>query len=208
MKTIMGWICIAIMITSCCTRTPAQQTMTAAGELARINADGSIDMENGMSVSMLAPFAVAANAATTAQPYAGAYLNDCQHLAIFITQGSGQYYILTVIDTAHNAILGADRQLVELGIDATGQTMEEMIAALRARGFERIPPGAAPTLFATIKLAVRFLSTNGARLVTGVKGLGSTLSDVIIVPAVLLTPEMLSPWFDADAPESTALPHD
>jgi hypothetical protein len=170
-----------------------QATMDAVYEQARIATNGTVTLENGASYTDITASAVAVNAVLTAQPGAYALYNDAQHLAVFLspagTNAQGvQYYLYGVINTSRTCIVDAQRILTGLGIDSSKlRTLDELKEALRAHGFSELNPVAVPTLIATLRLGMGFL-----------RSLGGALSDVLVVPAIMLMPEQIYPFCNSD----------
>jgi hypothetical protein len=148
-----------------------------------------IMMDTSDSLSSIAPDMIAISAVITAQRGAFMLFNDCQHLAIFISPagqaaGKVQYYLYTFVDTSRNAILSANRMMSELGIDADDiKNLEDLTGQLKTHGFEKLAPASIPTLYATLRLGLAFLRT-----------LGSTISDILVIPAIMLAPDQLYPF--------------
>lgn len=187
-RIIITTIILALVITSC-NAPGAQATTTALYDTARIAVDGRITMQPGQSFDSLAVDAVAINAVLTAQRGAFALVNDAQHLAVFLTPAgkngnNATYYLYAVVNTSRTCLVNANWVLDELGIDRQKlQTLDDLTRALRARGFTELTPAVAPTLLATLRLGIGFL-----------RSLGTSISDIIVVPALMLTPEQLSPY--------------
>jgi hypothetical protein len=195
-RTAIVWLLLALLVSACASPSPAKQTEAAVLEKARIvGSEGQLQLENGYTLANIAPEAVALKAYQMGAVGAYALYDTGRNLAIFICQGNGEYYLVSVIDTTHSALLGADRQLAQLGIKPdTIRSAEQLIGALRKVGFEELRPKEFPALMGSIRLAIRWLQTQGSRVVVGAGSMGATLSDVILIPAYILTPEMLYPW--------------
>lgn len=195
-KTFVIFLLFALLLSGCAAPdTRTQATMDAVKERAREAVEGKIaamGLVGSNSLQNVAPDLWAINKAVTSQPGAYMLLNDVQQLAVFIAPGGKTaagltYYFTGFIDVSKTAIVDANRQLASLGIDPQTKTLEEMLAALRSRGFTELTPVVAPTLVATLRLGLAFM-----------KQLGTTISDVLIVPTFMFTPETLYPWCDGD----------
>lgn len=208
-KTLMIFCLFALLLSSC-TNSGARATTVALYEQARIATNGTLTLENGASYADITPDVLAVNAVLTAQPGAYALINSAQNLAIFIAPAGAnaqgvQYYLYSVINTTRTCLVDAERALVGLGIDSSKlRTLEELKTVLRSRGFEELTPATAPTLIASLRLAMGWLKSRGAQAVAGVRNLDlQNLSQLLVVPAILLTPEQLNPFcgneIDCDA---------
>jgi hypothetical protein len=184
-RTLMIFLLFALLFSACGEAKPALT------DIARINDDGSVELVGGGTLDRIAPEAIAINAVLTIQRGAFALINEGQHIAVFIAPG-GQtangtnFYFSAFINTSRVALVDARRQLQMLGIDSAKiQTLQQMVNALKEQGFEELTCATTPTLIATLRLGMGFL-----------RSIGSTISDVLVVPAVMLTPEMMYPWMD------------
>lgn len=157
-KPRLAFYCIlCIMLFTSCT-TPAQSTRD----------------------SVQAKMRQAVNNADEAALLAGAYMvySDAKQIAIFVTPGAGQYTLIGAVDTAHTALLDANRLLVDFGIDiAKVKTLEELKAILRARGFSELSPGLLPMLHYALKLGLGYM-----------RSVGGTAIDLMVVPAFMMQP--------------------
>jgi hypothetical protein len=185
---------IAVWITSC-GESGANATLESVRAQARAAVDGqmaAVTLVGAETLQEDAPALWAISKAIANQPGALMLYNDCQHLAIFISQGgktaSGQiYYFMGVVDTNTTAIVDATRQLISLGIDPKLNNLEDMTNMLRARGFVELTATTTPLLLSTLRLAIGFL-----------KSMGGTISEVLVVPTYMLTPDQLYPWVPSD----------
>lgn len=188
-RIVMLILLFALLLSGCTPEGQTQKTMEAVYAQARIAVDGTVSLENGANYGDITAAAVAVNAVLTSQASAYALYNDAQHLAVFLspagTNAQGvQYYLYGVINTSRTCIVDAQRVLAGLGIDSSKlRTLDELKDALRAHGFSELNPVAVPTLIATLRLATGFLRT-----------MGGTLSDVLVVPAIMLSPEQMLPF--------------
>jgi hypothetical protein len=209
-RLVMVALLFALLLSGCGPTLGAQATVNAVYEQARIATNGTLTLENGASYGDITPDVIAVNAVLTAQPGAYALINNAQNLAIFIspagTNAQGvTYYLYGVINTSRTCLVDAERALVGLGIDSSKlRTLEELKTVLRSRGFEELTPATAPALIATLRLAMGWLKTKGAEAAAGMRNLGlQNLSQLLVVPTLLLTPEMLNPYcgeeIDCDA---------
>jgi len=190
-RLVMVALLFALLFSGCAPDTRTQATMAAVYEQARIATNGTVTLENGTSYGDIIPDVIAVNAVLTAQPGAYALINDAQNLAIFISPAGKnaqgvQYYLYGVINTSRTCLVDAQRALVGLGIDSSKLgTLEELKTVLRSRGFEELTPASAPALIGVLRLGMGFL-----------RSLGGAISDALVVPAIMLTPEQLYPWCD------------
>lgn len=210
-RLVMVALLFALLLLGCVTPDrKTQATVNAVYEQARIATNGTFTLENGASYADITPDVIAVNAVLTTQPGAYALINNAQNLAIFIspagTNAQGvTYYLYGVINTSRTCLVDAERALVGLGIDSSRlRTLEELKTVLRSRGFEELTPATAPALIATLRLAMGWLKTKGAEAAAGMRNLGlQNLSQLLVVPTLLLTPEMLNPYcgeeIDCDA---------
>ena len=189
-RILLYFCLLSILITSCSTPDRgAQATTTALYDTARIALDGRITKQPGQSYDSLTPEAIAISAVLTAQRGAFALVNDAEHLAVFLTpagkNGTGAtYYLYAIVNTSRTCLVNANWVLDELGIDRLNmRTLDDLTRELRYRGFVELTPAVAPTLLATLRLGIGFL-----------RSLGTSISDIIVIPALMLTPEQLSPW--------------
>jgi hypothetical protein len=190
-RTAIVFSLFALLLTACGS-SGAKQTQTAIYEQAIFAMDTSraVRLQNGASYDDITADAIAISAVITAQKGAFMLLNDCQHLAVFISpagangNGGAAYYLYTFIDTSKTALLSANRILSELGIgDSQLTSIDALTTALRERGFTPVTTAALPTLATTLRLGMGFL-----------RSLGGTISHVILVPALMLSPEQIAPW--------------
>ena len=184
---------LLLFVYTSCDRTPARQTEAATLDLARIALDGQVTMSNGRGLDSITPEAIAINAVMTGQRGAFALLNEGRHLAIFIAPGGqapggATWFISATVNTSRVALVDTRRQLQLMGIDSAKiQTLQQMVSALKSNGFTELTCAATPTLIATLKLGIGYL-----------RSIGGTLSDMLVVPSYMLTPEQLQPWIRDD----------
>lgn len=189
-RTLVYFTLILFLVTSCAQHSPAVQTETAIIERARFTLDG-VDFQADASTIAGDLWAVQ----KVIDGSRGAYmLYDCERqLAVFISEGGkmvggGRYFFYGVIDISHNALVDAGRQLRALGIDVDDITsLDQLKTILQRHGFTQYAASSLPLLASAVRLGMGFL-----------KSLGGTLSEVLVVPAGALTPEMLYPWVDPD----------
>jgi hypothetical protein len=118
-------------------------------------------------------------------------------VAVFVAQGGAAsngspYTFIGFVNVTHNYIIDPAKAMSGLGIDFSQiKSLTELKAVLRNNGFDELTEKTAPTLLATIRLAMGYLKTLGVGISTT---LGATISDVLVVPAGLLTPEYYNPW--------------
>jgi len=147
----------------------------------------------------------AINAVVAVQPGAFAYLNELKGIAVFMAP-AGQtaegvtYYLSAWINTTHVYIMDGSRAMVDLGINpAKIVTLDDITEALRARGFTQLTEVSAPTLIATLRLAMGLLKSKGAQVIAGVAAVGGYISDFIVIATYGMTPELLYPWCEDGA---------
>jgi hypothetical protein len=182
-------ICISILATGCTPDRGPQQTAVAAlaqvGEGERV----AVALVGAQSIEAVSGALWAVDRAVFSQPGAWAMLDQANHIAWFFapagkTASGSSYFIGAAVDTARLVLVNGSAVLGEYGIDPRAMsTREEIERLLVARGFVRLTPAVAPTLVSSLRLACSFL-----------KNLGTTISDVLVIPAYMLTPEIYSPY--------------
>jgi hypothetical protein len=189
----MFWICIAILATGCTPDRGPQQTAVAAlaqvGEGERV----AVALVGAQSIEAVSGALWAVDRAVFSQPGAWAMLDQANHIAWFFapagkTASGATYYIGAAVDTARLVLVNGSTVLGEYGIDPRAMsTREEIERLLVARGFVRLTPAVDPTLVSSLRLAMSFI-----------KNLGTTLSDVLVIPAYMLTPDVYLPYCDRE----------
>lgn len=190
------FLMFAVIVTSCGDQPNTRATLESVRSQAQQAIDArmaAIILVGGQTLQDTAPQLWALEKAINSCPGAFAYFNDLHHMAVFISPGGkaasgSMYFFAAWIDTSSVALVDATRQMVDYGIDPKKiNNLEDMINALRSRGFVELTATRAPMLIATLRLAVGFI-----------KSLGGTISDVLVLPVGVFTPEMMQPWRDAD----------
>jgi len=182
-RHLMYFILLALLITSCAQpNTEATRAKAAAVTLLGAN-----------TLQTATPELYAISKVVSSSPGAFMLFDDCARIAVFISPG-GQtangtiYYFAAFVDTVHTALIDANNTLIDFGIDPQKiTTLEEMRTALRSRGFEELAPTTLPTLYGALKLGLGFI-----------RSLGGTITDIMIMPTYMLTPDMLFPWVDPE----------
>lgn len=193
-RFVMIFLMFALIVSACATGQPdTQATVSAvydAGMVAaKVKPSGQVYLLNGATIGDITPAMLAVSAVTTGQQGAFMLLNRGSQIAVFISPagnvaGKAQAYLFAFVDVSKTALLSANRMLYEFGIDTQDiHSLEDLTVRLRNRGFEQLAPASVPTLYASLRLGVAFL-----------KSLGGTITDLILVPAVLLTPDQLYPF--------------
>jgi hypothetical protein len=190
----MFWICIAILATGCTPDRGPQQTAVAAlaqvGEGERV----AVALVGAQSIEAVSGALYAVDKAVFSQPGAWAMIDQANHIAWFFapagkTASGSPYFIGAAVDTARLVLVNGNSILVDYyGIDPRAMTnREEIERLLVARGFVRLTPAVAPTLVSSLRLACSFL-----------KNLGTSISDVMVIPIYMLTPDVYLPYCDRE----------
>lgn len=123
--------------------------------------------------------------------------NGSRDIAIFVAQGGAAangtpYVYIGTINMVNNAIVDANQVFKNLNIDMNQvRTLEQLKAVLKNNGFSELTATAVPTLLATIRLGLRYMKTAAVAAVD----VGSkTITDILVIPVFMLTPEMMYPW--------------
>lgn len=181
-------IVVAILISSC-SGNGAKQTQEAiygAAEAAQILGDMTAEEA---AVSLVAIQAVLGS---SAQKAGMEYMlwNELHGIAVFVSRGAqaptgGYYAIVGAVDTIHGTILRTADVYNRFNINmSTVKSFQDLRDALDCRGFREIAPAAFPSLWSALRLGIGYLRT-----------LGNSVSHVLVVPAVMLSPEY-SPLLD------------
>lgn len=189
-KTFVIFLLFALLVSACAApNRKTQETMQAVKDNAREAVEGKIaamGLVGSNSLQAVAPDLYAINRVISSGGGI-AFFNDAQKIAVFMSP-AGQtatgeiYYLMGVVDTAKVAIVDAQRQLGLMGMGEV-KTLSELKAGLRANGFTELVATSCPTVIATLRLAMGFL-----------RGIGTSISHVLIVPVIIFTPDMLYPW--------------
>jgi hypothetical protein len=199
-RTIFIFLFLFTLLTSC--KVKNSDVTKVRDQAATLAADqkAALDLVGDRTLQEAAPALWAIDQASVVMaPGAFMLLNQNREIAIFIAQGGlapngSPYTFVGVIDTAHNCIVDATRQFSLLNVDLSNvKTIDELKAVLKNRDFVELTEKTAPTILATIRLALGFLKTVGVGIATT---MGTTISDVLVVPAGVLTPEFYYPWCD------------
>jgi hypothetical protein len=189
-KLVTTIIILAILAISLASCAQPDSRATAQAQLDELSgAEIAASLIGGASIEAIGGELWAVDKAVFSQPGAFALLNDVQRIAVFVspagqTASGATYYMAAWIDTSTLRLLDGTTELIELGIHPSQlATREDIVSQLRSRGFVELTSATAPTLIASLRMAMVFL-----------KGLGSTISDVIIAPAYPLT----NPWWCGD----------
>jgi hypothetical protein len=188
-RLVMVALLFALLFSGCAPNKRTQATMAAVKDTAREAVEGKIaamGLIGSNSLQAVAPDLYAINRVISSGGGI-AFFNDAQKIAVFMspagkTTTGEMYYLMGVVDTAKVAIVDAQRQLGLMGMGEV-KTLSELKAGLRANGFTELVATSCPTVIATLRLAMGFL-----------RSMGTSISHVLVVPAIMLTPEMLSPW--------------
>jgi hypothetical protein len=194
-RFVICFVILALMLSSC-NASGADATRAAVYSQAKSAMEcelAAVTLVGAQTLQQAAPNLWAISKAVTNQPGAWMYLNDCQKIAVFIAEGGktasgASFYFSGFVNVERAAIIDANSTLISLGIDpAKITTLEDMTTALRARGFVELTAVGAPMLVSSLRLALGFL-----------KSIGGTLTDIMIVPTYVLTPDQLYPWVSPD----------
>jgi len=165
---------------------------TVAGQAEAVRLVGENDLQS------VAPALWAiSTASTTITPGTFMVINKVKDVAVFVAQGGtatngSPYTFIGFVNVINNTIMDPTRAMAQLGINFSEmKTLAELKAALRNNGFIELTEKTAPSLLAVIRLAMGCLKTVGVGISTT---LGATISDVLVVPAGILTPEYFYPW--------------
>jgi len=197
-RTLFIFLALFTLLTACKVKNPdyAPVATTIAGQMEAAQLIGSKDLQSA------APALWAINtAATVITPGTFMVINKAKDVAIFVAQGGtamngSPYTFIGFVNVTHNYLVDPARAMGELGIDFSQiKSLTELKAILRNNGFDELTEKTAPTLLATIRLAMGYLKTLGVGISTT---LGSTISDVLVVPAGILTPEFFNPWCEGE----------
>ena len=186
-RYILYTIIVALLLTACAPTT-AQRTQTAVIERARFTLEG-IRTSDGVAMSAIAGDLYAIAKVTEGANGAYLFYEAEQQIAVCLTEGGkmiggGRYWFAGIIDVNHTALLDAGRAFRAMGIDIDDvNSLAELKTALQLRGFEQFAPASVPLLAGAVRLGIGFLRT-----------LGGTMSDILTIPAYMLTPEMLNPF--------------
>jgi hypothetical protein len=199
-RTILIFLLFALLLTSCKpVKNPDYQTVRSQAATLAADQQAAMDLVGDKTLQEAAPALWAIEQASMLAPGAFMVVNRVKDVAIFVAQGGlapngSPYTFIGFIDTAHNCIVDATRQSALLKIDFTQiKTLTELKDLLRSKGFVELTEETAPSLLMVIRLALGYLKSVGAGISQGV---GATISDVLVVPAIMLTPEYYFPWCD------------
>lgn len=146
--------------------------------------------DNAPRETMQAVKEQAEDAGFVVPPGAYALLNEAQQVVIFLAPvgtEAGTYYLAAIVDTQHVYLYqDAAAKFNEWGLQGK-IFVDELITALKARGFTELSGSNAPTLIATLRLGWAYLRTQGAKALVATTKLGETIQ-MIVMPAGLISP--------------------
>lgn len=184
-RLLFYFVILSLMISSC-TETGVQQTRSSIlGKAEAATLLGDMSMEEAAP----ALYAISAVVSGASKDVAYMVFNETQQIAVFVSRGGpaptgGNYTYIATVDTAHGGLLNTLTAFQRMGLRLGDiKTFGELKAALRMRGFTELTVTALPLLAQTIRLGIGFL-----------KSVGGTMSHILVVPAGVLTPEMMYPW--------------
>lgn len=210
-RILLIFLIYALMLTAC--RAPdknAQATIAAVSSAAQDAIAGAL--EAGVVMSNLPPIADgqvyasqvgaslwAIDKAISGAPNAKIYLQAAQNIALFVSPGAtdasgASYWFWGFIDVKTRSLIGVGDQL-RLGANIVNcKTMKDFMTAVEDAGFKRVDPKTVPTLVGFLRIAIQYMKQGGQAAVSGIQSAGSTLVQILVVPAGMLEPGQIYPW--------------
>jgi len=211
LRTVLIFLLFALLLSSCAEKNEgAQATLQAVAKAAQDAIEAQLAA--GIVMSSLPPILDgevyasqvgaslwAIDKAIHGAPNAKIYLQEAQNIALFLSPGArdasgASYWFWGFIDVKTRSLIAVGDQL-KLGANIVNcRTMSDFMKAVEEAGFKRVEPSTVPTLVGFLKIAIKYMRQNSTAAMNGVSKLGTSVIEILVVPAGMLTPGKIYPW--------------
>lgn len=211
LRTLMIFLIFSILLTACAEDNyQAQATIQAVKEAAQEAIDARLAagvvmsnlppiLDGEVYASQVGASLWAIDKAINSAAGAKIYIQEAQNIALFLSPGArdasgASYWFWGFIDVKTRSLIAVGDQL-RLGANIVNcKTMSDFMKAVEEAGFKKVDPKTVPTLVGFLKVAIQFMKQGAQSAAAGVQELGSTVIQIMAVPAGMLEPGQIYPW--------------